>query len=572
MQLAAFALDYDGTLATDGRVADETLDALRRVKAAGLRLLLLSGRELGDLQKVFPRYDLFDAIVAENGGLLLRPALHEERVLGLAPPAGFIAALRRRRIAPLSVGRSIIATWQPNETLVLEAIRECGLEWQIVFNKGAVMCLPPGINKASGLHAALEALELSPLNVCCVGDAENDHAMLLACGYRAAVANAIDTLKAEADLVTRADHGAGVVELVDRFIADPAGLTGIVRRHDLLIGHDARGEAVKVPADSGVLLSGASGSGKSRLATLLIERMLEHGFQLCLVDPEGEYERLPQLSRLGDPNSPPSLEEAVRLLQRPQNSVALNLLGVGLEDRPAFLARTARVVEELRVRSRRPHWLVVDEAHHALPRDAQPLVEWLPRGLPGTVLVSAEPHEVAPEVLAAMQIVITIGTEARKTLEQYCASTKLKPPSAAPQPTQRDEALCWNRTTGELRLVRVDAPRSEHQRHIRKYAQGTLGPDKSFHFRGPREALNLRAQNLTMFLQIAAGVDDDTWLFHLRRGDYSRWFREAINDQQLAEEAATVEQRPDEDAAASRAAIHKLVNRRYTAPSQSQWQ
>ena len=105
-------------------------------------------RRLGASPLSHPRYDLFDAIVAENGGLPLRPALHEERVLGLAPPAGFIAALRRRRIAPLSVGRSIVATWQPNETLVLEAIRECGLEWQIVFNKGAVMCLPPRADRS----------------------------------------------------------------------------------------------------------------------------------------------------------------------------------------------------------------------------------------------------------------------------------------------------------------------------------------------------------------------------------------------------------------------------------------
>jgi hypothetical protein len=51
--------------------------------------------------------------------------------------------------------------------------------------------------------------------------------------------------------------------------------------------------------------------------------------------------------------------------------------------------------------------------------------------------------------------------------------------------------------------------------------------DKSFYFRGPAGNLNLRAQNLVLFNQMAEGVDDETWLYHLRRGDHSRWFREA---------------------------------------------
>ncbi|MBV8307748.1 MAG: HAD hydrolase family protein [Gammaproteobacteria bacterium] len=569
MQLAAFAFDYDGTLAHDGRVADATVEALRRLKAAGLRLLLLTGRELPHLQEVFPRYDLFDAIVAENGGLLSRPALHEERLLGAPPPAELLAALYRRRVEPISVGRSIIATWEPNDAAALEAIRESGVEWQIVFNKGAVMCLPPGVNKASGLRAALDALELSPLNVCGVGDAENDHAMLAACGYRAAVANAIPALRAEADFVTQARNGAGVVELIERFLAQPAGLTGSVRRHDVLLGCDARGERVFLPPGSLVYVSGASGSGKSRLTTLLIERMLAHGLQLCVVDPEGEYERLPELVALGDAQSAPSLEEATRLLQRPQHSVALNLLGIALEERPRYLARVMKLAEDLRVRSGRPHWLVIDEAHHAMPREAHPLLESAARGLPGTLLVSASPRAVDPEVLAAVQIVITVGEQASAILAEYCQAAQLAAPPAVPR-TRRDEAICWNRTRSEVQVIALDTPRTEHQRHIRKYAQGTLGADKSFHFRGPHQALNLRAQNLSVFLQLAAGVDDETWLFHLQRGDYARWFREAINDAELADDAGGIERELGTDAAASRAAIRELVNRRYTAPAGAQ--
>ena len=59
---------------------------------------------------------------------------------------------------------------------MLETIRDLGLEFQITFNKGAVMVLPAGVNKASGLAAAIGELGLSPLKVVGVGDAENDHA------------------------------------------------------------------------------------------------------------------------------------------------------------------------------------------------------------------------------------------------------------------------------------------------------------------------------------------------------------------------------------------------------------
>ena len=141
------------------------MDALRRLKESGRRLVLVTGRELPDLQRVFPELALCDLAVVENGALLYEPA-HRPRDPGRRSAAGaFVARLRERGVEPLSVGRSIVATWEPMETVVLEAIRELGLELQITFNKGAVMVLPPGVNKASGLEAALRELGLSRHNV-----------------------------------------------------------------------------------------------------------------------------------------------------------------------------------------------------------------------------------------------------------------------------------------------------------------------------------------------------------------------------------------------------------------------
>jgi hydroxymethylpyrimidine pyrophosphatase-like HAD family hydrolase len=220
MRYQVLACDYDGTLAHDGLVDQPTLAGLERLLAGRRRLLLVTGRELPDLQNTFSRLDLFEWVVAENGALLYRPASREEQPLGPAPPERFLTALKKRGVAPLSVGKVIVATREPHQTTVIEVIRELGLELHVVFNKGAVMVLPSGINKASGLAAALDKMKLSAHNVVGVGDAENDHAFLHACECSAAVANALPTLKESVDLVTKKDHGAGVVELIDQLVDD----------------------------------------------------------------------------------------------------------------------------------------------------------------------------------------------------------------------------------------------------------------------------------------------------------------------------------------------------------------
>ena len=232
MYFVALATDYDGTLAEDGRVSSSTIEALRSLRQSGRKLILVTGRELPDLQRVFPEIELFDLVVAENGALLYEPETKTEIALGAAPPTAFLDWLKQHRVSPLSIGRSIVATWEPNEKFVLQAIHELGLELQIIFNKGAVMVLPSGVNKASGLAAVLERLQLSPLNVVGIGDAENDHAFLRTCGCAVAVANALPMVKEDADIVTSGARGAGVAELIRQLIAnDLAETVAATTRH-----------------------------------------------------------------------------------------------------------------------------------------------------------------------------------------------------------------------------------------------------------------------------------------------------------------------------------------------------
>src|SRR3954447_13533736 len=208
MRYHVLACDYDGTLAHHGRVDGPTLSALERLLATGRQLVLVTGRELDALLGIFPEIHLFARVVAENGALLYRPANKEEKVLGQAAPPEFVTKLKERGVAPLSAGRVIVATWRPHETAVLQTIRDLGLEMQVIFNKDAVMVLPSGVNKATGLTAALLELGLSPHNVVGVGDAENDHAFLELCECSAAVANALPALREKADVATAGDHGA----------------------------------------------------------------------------------------------------------------------------------------------------------------------------------------------------------------------------------------------------------------------------------------------------------------------------------------------------------------------------
>ncbi len=220
MHYLALACDYDGTLAKDGVVSPQTIDALERVGASGRKLILITGRLLEDLQMAFPRLDLFTYVVAENGALLYNPADSTEKLLGEAPPRQFIQALRERGITPLVAGRVIVASLHPHEKTIVDVIAKLGLELQVIFNKGAVMVLPTGMNKATGLVAALQELKFSAHNVVGIGDAENDHSFLSLCECSVAVANAIPSLKEQADYTTKAENGDGVIELIEQLLAD----------------------------------------------------------------------------------------------------------------------------------------------------------------------------------------------------------------------------------------------------------------------------------------------------------------------------------------------------------------
>jgi hydroxymethylpyrimidine pyrophosphatase-like HAD family hydrolase len=570
MRYLALAADYDGTLASAGTVGPDTIQAIERLVASGRKLILVTGRVLPEILEIFPQISLCERVVAENGAVLYRPATKEITLLAPPPPSAFLEEVQRRKVEHLTLGNSIVATRVPYETVILDIIRDLGLELRIIFNKGAVMVLSHGINKATGLTAALKQLELSPHNIAAIGDGENDHAMLTYSEYAVAVENAVPMLKETADRTTVGDHGHGVIELINELVEnDLAVADRSVARHRIALGTQENGGDITFhPARQNLLLAGTSGSGKSTLATGLLERLGERGYQLCVIDPEGDYENFPQAIVLGTAQDGPSHAEILTALANPNNHVVVNLVGLPLQDRPSFFLTLLPKLQELRSKSGRPHWMLVDETHHLLPVDGNPTAPGLMKDLAGMIYVTVHPDHIEHSILKTVDIVFALGKSPDETLKQYCAAIQQPAPAATAARLQPGRAIMWNRASGETPFVLEIAPSTiERRRHRRKYAEGELPPEQSFYFRGPAGQLNLRAHNLLLFMQLGEGVDQATWIHHLRSHDYSTWIKQVIKDEALAQRVHDVEQQAHLPAEESRQLIRSAIEERYTVPA-----
>jgi hypothetical protein len=356
------------------------------------------------------------------------------------------------------------------------------------------------------------------------------------------------------------------VELIDRLIAtDLKELESKLSRHALPLGI-RDGKEVFLPSHGvNVLVCGTSGSGKSTFATGLLERLTEKSYQFCAIDPEGDYQYIEDAVVLGSKKHPPLIEEVLKLLESPDQNAVVNLLGIRMEDRPLFFEKLLAALVDLRDRKGRPHWIVLDESHHLFPSSRTPVQRAVPKDLQGVILITVHPSEVSPAVLDTVDLVIAIGETPRETIQAVSKTLGLISPAFASTRLTPGEAIgWWRRPKGKPFRFESIPPRMERRRHLRKYAEGELGPDKSFYFRGPQKKLNLRAQNLIIFMQLAYGVDDATWKYHLRQGDYSRWFREMIKDEILAGEAEKIEKTTDLSPQKSRAAIRQMIEARYT--------
>jgi hypothetical protein len=406
---------------------------------------------------------------------------------------------------------------------------------------------------------------MSPHETAAVADADNDHSLRALAVCPVAVANAIDSIKGIAAVVTRAEGGDGVVELVDQLIAnDLAHVDAELASRYVALGTRVRGgETVWLPPyGRNVLIAGGSGSGKSTLASGLIERLVEQHYQVCVIDPEGDYVNLNALVTIGDQHHAPGIAEVMAVLRDPFIHANVSLLGIPLADRPSYFAELVPHLRAMRTRTGRPHWLVVDEAHHLLP------THWghTPEHLSESVFVTVHPDHLAPSVVESIDAVVAVGARAEQTLGKVAAARGLPPPGLPAQQEGKHDAVCWFLHSGEAPFsMHVIPGKAERIRHHRKYVEGDVRYN-SFYFRGPIGKHNLKAQNLNVFCQIAEGIGEETWMYHLRRHDYSRWMRDVIRNSDLAAAVEDIERRTDLEPAQTRALVRAAVEARYTLP------
>jgi hypothetical protein len=236
-----------------------------------------------------------------------------------------------------------------------------------------------------------------------------------------------------------------------------------------------------------------------------------------------------------------------------------------MAERPKFFADLFARLQSMRAKLGRPHWLLVDEAHHLWPVEAGHVEMVVPMRLGEVILVTVHPRELAAALLPMVDVSIAVGPRPDDTFAQVAEALKVAPPRTTARLVRGEVATWFRHDSNDAMRLKVVRGRSTRLRHLRKYAEGNLG-EKGFVFRGPEGRLRLRAQNLVTFMDLADGVDEETWLFHLRAGDYSRWIGTTVKDPDLAREVRAIERTSDASPTTSRRAIRDAIELRYTLP------
>lgn len=537
----AIAIDYDGTL-TDTDIPDPAvLAAIRRVRGAGRRVVLVTGRIMRSLLASFPDAEqAFDAIVAENGGVIWLPDVGGRTV---APPVNpVLARALESRGVPVERGDVLLAMLATYDQIVLEEIGRLGLEIQLVRNRGALMALPPGVTKGTGLLEALADLGISAHSTVAIGDAENDHSLVESCELGVAVANAVPSLQEHADVVLGEPAGRGVLAL----LGGPL-LRGEIRvqpkRWQVRLGATADGTAVTIPGSQvNLVIVGGSESGKSHLAGLLAERLVTMGYTLCVIDPEGDHIGL-QAHRgvvvAGGAEPPPTPEQMAGLLRL--GSVVLDLSLRSPAERVTDTRRLLTTLAEHRERRGTPHWIILDEAH--LVPDVGPLLALGPKSTAGGMCaVTWRPDQLSADSMAAMDLALMLpggGRETAECLRRAGFVLPMSPVPTGPRVAGRIEGVLVDRISA--RAFVADTRSSAHVRHWHKYLSADLPYHRRFFFRGRDRLTGAVAASMTDFHHEIGRAESDVLRHHAKNHDFSRWTDQVIRDHRLAERLRVAE-------------------------------
>ncbi len=540
MYCRAFACDFDGTGADNGELAPELAAALGAARAQGFVTLLVTGRVYEEVEARCGDLSLFDAVVAENGAVVSLPGAQRTIQIGKPPPPEFLGALRARGV-PFQAGAVIVGTWDRHVIEVMELIRRFGIDAQLIFNRGAMMVLPSGINKAVGVRRALEELGRSPRNLIAFGDAENDLPLFAIAGVAVAARSAVPAVAAQADDRVSQPGGAGVAHYIHHVLAR-GGMVPSPPRHDLVLGTATDGTLAVLPSSGmNVMITGDPRSGKSWLAGLVAEHLIEEGHRLCIVDPEGDYLSLAQRPRvlvLGHELALPEPTVVPHLLCDHLSSVVLNLASLPQHAQAEYVDDVLREIEGVSAAAGIPQWVLIDEAHYFFhqPDPAN-------RRFAGTtnfLFATYRPSLVSDAVFAAVQAHIITHTSVDE--ERYFISSLLA--DRGPQELVAAEILAQlDRRHAGLLIEDPTNPHwqvftpgdrvTAHAHHARKYADVHLADDRSFRFLRTN-GTTVVAHNVVEFHSAVRRVPMESLRHHLSAGDFSRWAADVLGAELLA--------------------------------------
>jgi hydroxymethylpyrimidine pyrophosphatase-like HAD family hydrolase len=549
MYCRVLACDYDGTGAVNGRLAPEIEAVLRAARSLGFVTLLVTGRVLEDLQAAEVAFAGFDAVVAENGAIVWFPASDRTIQLGTPPPDRFLAELRALNV-PYHAGAVVVGTWDRHASDVLRLIRRLGMASQLTFNREAMMVLPSSVDKAAGVQRALEELHRSARNMIAFGDAENDRPLLELAELGIAARGAVPSIATTADEKLSLPGPAGVAHFIQT-ILEHGGHVPTPPRHHIVLGVDDDGRPAVVPCGGGsVLVSGDPRSGKSWLAGLLAERMIERGDRLCIVDPEGDYPPLgqrPHVLALGTDLALPDPARLPNVLGDEPVSVILNLARLSQADKLAYVERLVPCLEAARTASGIPHWIMIDEAHYFLNERAARSRRFDTR-TGSFIFVTYRPSLLAAAVHDAVRVHVVMETSVEEERYFLTCLLQARGPCGVSSADvlarlgDRRAALVVKGDAGSTLQTFLPAGRSTAQAHHgRKYADTRLSDDKAFRFLHAN-GTNPIAHSVAEFCTAVAAVPPASLRHHLLSGDFSRWASDALGDARLAGALRKLEQ------------------------------
>ncbi len=587
MHLTILACDLDGTLAHHGEVAPETWAALRRAKRAGLKILLVTGRILDTFAPTGPYAELCEAIVAEDGAVVYFP-----RRNAVTLPFGRLEATLIERLEatdiPFQRGAAIRATEVPHDQKILEILQEVGGGATVEYNRGAVMVLPPGATKGTGLLYALRELGYSPRNVIACGDAENDRSLFEVAEVSVAVANASAEIQAGADVVLSQPNGAGVRALIADLLEGNIPRRQARPQRQLFLGR-RREDQSDLAVDPFALVEGnlgifgGSGSGKSWLAGLLVEELLEQGYQVCVIDPEGDYRSFrifPHMLLLGGPESHlPAVSDVITLLDHTNLSLVLDLSTYSMAEQYTYVWPLLRALAGLRARRGRPHWFLIDEIQSFCADEDDELTPLIMQMLEsgGMGLISFRPSQTPPHLLAALDHWIltrlTLGEEL-DVIKKFLIDSGRETDILSDLPTlpQNQAYFQFGETSSSWSTLpppgivtfQASLRQIPHVRHLHKYLRAPLPESKRFYFHhtaGRRE--QAAAANLWEFGQMLRELPLKTLRYHLQRQDFERWLRQVLHDHELARWVRKIDHRHFAEDEHLRRALVEAVENRY---------